>query len=148
MAGQISDFRLFLHKLSDELGSEELENLKFLCADILTKARLEKIKNTKELFVAIGEVTEGEEKQLDLLKQLFQSIYRLDLLSKVEKFQQSRRRKGRCHFCYAQHLETIQTIGGLQRIPLCNDKGEAAMLLSLYVYVHPCWYKLWNKEAD
>lgn len=127
MAGQISNFRLFLHKISDELDSEELDNLKFLCADILTKARLEKIKNTKELFVAIGEVTEGEEKQLDLLKQLFKSIYRLDLQSKVESFQQTR--KGRLHFCNAQRLETIQTMGGLQRISLCNDKGEATMLL-------------------
>ena len=96
MASPISNFRLFLHKLSDELDSDELKDLKFLCADILTKAKLEKITNTKELFVAIGEVKEGEEKQLDLLKQLFISIYRFDLVSKVENFQQTR--QGRKHF--------------------------------------------------
>ena len=96
MASQISNFRLFLHKLSDELDSDELKDLKFLCADILTKARLEKITNTKELFVAIGEINEGEEKQLDLLKHLFKSIYRFDLESRVESFQQTR--QGRLHF--------------------------------------------------
>ena len=106
MAGQISNFRLFLHKISDELGSDELEDLKFLCHGNLTKARLEKIKTSKELFVAIGEVTEDEEKQLDLLKQLFKSIYRVDLESKVENFQQTR--KGRLHYCDAQRLERIR----------------------------------------
>ena len=106
MAGQISNFRLFLHKISDELGSDEVESLKFICHDNLTKARLEKIKTSKELFVAIGEVTEDEEKQLDLLKQLFKSIYRVDLESRVENFQQTR--KGRLHFCDAQRLETIR----------------------------------------
>lgn len=105
MAGQISNFRRFLHKISEELGSEELESLKFLCSDILTKARLEKITNAKELFVAIGEVTEGEDKQLDLLKQLFKEISRLDLESEVEKYLQSN--KGKLHFCVALKLETI-----------------------------------------
>ena len=106
MTGQISNFRLFLHKISDELGSDELESLKFLCHGNLTKARLEKIKTSKELFVVIGEVTEDEEKQLDLLKQLFKSINRVDLESKVENFQQTR--KGRLHYCDAQRLERIR----------------------------------------
>lgn len=112
MAGQISNFRLFLHKISDELGSDELESLKFLCLGNLTKARLEKIKNSKELFVAIGEVTEDEEKQLDLLKQLFRSISRRDLEARVKNFQQTR--QGRLHFCDARRLETIQAIGSLR----------------------------------
>ena len=102
MAGQISNFRLFLHKISDELGTDELDSLKFLCQGTLTKARLEKIKNSKELFVAIGEVTEDEEKQLNLLGQLFKSILRLDLEAKVENFQQTR--QGRLHLCDAQMI--------------------------------------------
>lgn len=96
MDSRISNFRLFLHNISEELGSDELESLKFLCHGTLTKARLEKIKNTKELFVAIGEVREDEEKQLALLKELFITIRRLDLESKVEKFQQTK--KGKLHF--------------------------------------------------
>ena len=93
MAAQISNLRLFLHGISDELVTEELKQLKFLCSDILTKRKLENIENARELFVAIGEVTEGEDKQLDLLKQLFKSISRIDLARQVEQFQQSR--KGR-----------------------------------------------------
>ena len=90
MANKISNFRLFLHKLSDELGSEDLEALKFLCPGILTKAKLERITNAKELFVAIGEVSEGEDEQLDLIKQLLKSTQRLDLAKQVEE-QQSKR---------------------------------------------------------
>lgn len=93
MAEQISSFRLFLNKISNELITEELDSLKFLCIEILTKAKLETIKNTKELFVAIFEVTTGEEKQLNLLKQLFKNISRLDLESQVETFQESRKGK-------------------------------------------------------
>ena len=95
MAGQISNFRRFLHDLSGEIDSSDLKELKFLCGDILTKAKREKITNSKELFVAIGEVTEDEWKQLDLIKELFENIRRLDLRSKVENFQQAR--KGRFH---------------------------------------------------
>lgn len=123
MACQISDFHLFLHKISEELGSDELEDLKFLCKDNLKKARLEKIKNSKELFVAIGEVAEDEEKQLDFLRQQFKNISRLDLESEVKNFQQ--RRKGRLHFCDAQRLATMQTIlGALRQItnPVDLDK--------------------------
>ena len=125
MTGQISNFRLFLHKISDELGSDELESLKFLCHDNLTKARLEKIKTSKELFVAIGEVTEDEEKQLDLLKQLFKSIYRVDLESKVENFQQTR--KGRLHYCDAQRLERIR------QYVVCDSRGGHVVVRALQI---------------
>lgn len=91
--GKVSDLRLLLHSISEELVTDELESLKYLCSDILTRAKLEKIGNAKQLFVAIAEVIEGEEKQLELLIQLFESISRRDLKSKVQQFQESR--KGR-----------------------------------------------------
>lgn len=87
MANKISNFRLFLHKISDKLGSEDLEDLKFLCSDILTKAKLERITSAKELFVAIGEVSEGEDGQLDLIKQLLTGARRLDLAKEVDEQQ-------------------------------------------------------------
>lgn len=96
MAAQISNVRLFLNKIADDIGSEDLESLKYLCTDILRKAKLEKIKTARELFVAIGEVTEGDEKQLDLLKGLFRAVRRFDLESEVEKFQHST--KGKSHW--------------------------------------------------
>ena len=125
MAGQISHFRLLLHNLSEDLDSGELGAIKFLCADILTKARLEKITNAKELFVAIGEVKEDEEKQLDFLKQLFKNIGRLDLQSKVENFQQTR--KGRLHFW--KHDFWKHELRLYARDPLYSIRDRAASFL-------------------
>ena len=94
--GGISNFRLLLHEISEDLITDDVENLKFLCGGgLLTKARLEKIKNAKDFFVAIGEVIEDETKQLNFMKDLFKTIYRDDLKVKIEKFQDSR--KGRHH---------------------------------------------------
>ena len=91
----ISNLRVFLHKISENLVSDEVASLKFLCCDILTKARLEKIINARELFVAIGEVVHDEEEQLQYFKFLFETIGRFDLKSKILEFEESR--KGREH---------------------------------------------------
>lgn len=94
--GRISNFRRLLHEISEDLITEDVEKLKFLCqGQTLTKARLEKIKNAKDFFVAIGEVIEDETKQLNFLKDLFKTISRYDLKVKIEQFQESR--KGRHH---------------------------------------------------
>lgn len=92
-AGRISNLRVFLHKISEDLVSDEVAQLKFLCSDILTKKRLEDIKNARELFVAIGEVIHEEAEQLQNLKFLFETIGRLDLKSRILEFEESR--KGR-----------------------------------------------------
>ena len=92
--GGISNFRLLLHEISEDLITEDVKQLKFLCSGgTLTKARLEKIENAKDFFIAIGEVIEDETKQLNFLKDLFKTISRYDLKTKIEKFQESR--KGR-----------------------------------------------------
>lgn len=134
MDSRISNFRLFLHNISEELGSEELESLKFLCHGTLTKARLEKIKNTKELFVAIGEVTEDEEKQLALLKQLFINIRRLDLESKVEKFQQTK--KGKLHFAIPDDWKQY----GRQWV-VCNESRSLLIKARRPCRCTCCWCK-------
>jgi len=91
-AGKISSVRLLLHNISEELVTDDVDKLKFLCDDgTLTKARLERIKNARELFVAIGEVVEDEGKKLKFLIKLFEAIGRIDLKSMVEEFQESRK---------------------------------------------------------
>ena len=89
-AGEISKLRLLLHSISEELITDELESLKYLCGDHLTRAKLEKIDNAKQLFVSITEVIEGVEEQLKFLIQLFESIGRRDLKAKIEEFQNLR----------------------------------------------------------
>ena len=94
--GKISNFLRLLHEISEDLITEDVKQLKFLCDDgTLTKARLEKIENAKDFFVAIREVIEDETKQLNFLKDLFKTISRNDVKAKIDKFQESR--KGRHH---------------------------------------------------
>lgn len=87
----ISNLRGFLNKIADDIGSEDLASLKYLCGDNLAKGRLENISTPRELFVAIGEITEGEEQQLSFLRQLFHNVGRLDLMTKVQRFLDSRK---------------------------------------------------------
>ena len=86
-AGEISQLRRLFHSISEELITDEVESLKYLCGDHLTRAKLEKIDNAKQLFVSITEVIEGEEEQLKFLTELFETISRRDLKAKVEEFQ-------------------------------------------------------------
>ncbi|XP_022799609.1 uncharacterized protein LOC111337538 isoform X3 [Stylophora pistillata] len=86
-----SNLRVFLNKIADDIGSEDLAILKFLCGDNLTKRRLENITTPRELFVAIGERVEGEDEQLDFLRNLFQNASRFDLKHKVESVISSRK---------------------------------------------------------
>ena len=95
--GKISNFRILLHNISEDLITEDVKQLKFLCGDgTLTKARLEKIENAKDLFVAIGEIFEDETTQLNFLKDLFKVIQRYDLKAKIEEFQESRKGRNAC----------------------------------------------------
>ena len=87
----ISSLRGFLNKIADDIGSEDLADLKFLCGDKLSKRKLENITSSRDLFVAIGENTKGEEEQLAFLIELFHNARRLDLEDKVKGFRDSRK---------------------------------------------------------
>lgn len=73
--------RLTLSRIDEELESEEVAALCFLCRDVVNKKRLEGVKDAKDLFSRL------EEKCLDnpfFLSQLLNTIRRADLLSLLE----------------------------------------------------------------
>ncbi|XP_059427419.1 caspase-8 [Carassius carassius] len=71
-----------LHKIDEDLTSNEVAQLKFLCMDLIPKKRLETVTDAKELFLRLN-----EQALLDdglLVPELLSTIGRLDLLGILE----------------------------------------------------------------
>ncbi|XP_052047904.1 caspase-8 [Apodemus sylvaticus] len=77
------DFYSCLHYIAEQLGSEELAALKFLCLDHIPQKKQESIKDVLELFQRLQEKEMLEEGNLSFLKELLFHISRWDLLSNV-----------------------------------------------------------------
>ncbi|KAL6456024.1 hypothetical protein MHYP_G00358750 [Metynnis hypsauchen] len=67
-----------LHEIDEELTKSEVAALKFLCIDIVTKKRLEGVKDAKDLFLRLDEQALLDEKFF--LAELLHTIGRFDLL--------------------------------------------------------------------
>ena len=85
-----SRLQVFLLHLAEEITNKDLENLKFLCYDCISRRKLDGISSAEELFTAIGEIHAGPEEQFDFLKTLFGQVKRIDLQAKIEQFQQGK----------------------------------------------------------
>lgn len=77
------DFYSCLYYIAEQLGTEELAALKFLCLDHIPQKKQESIKDVLELFQRLQEKEMLEEGNLSFLKELLFHISRWDLLSKV-----------------------------------------------------------------
>ncbi|NXR93024.1 FADD protein, partial [Hypocryptadius cinnamomeus] len=74
--------------ISSGLSVRELEAMKFLCRDKITKRKLETVRIGVELFSILMEQQLIAHNKLGFLKELLQHISRGDLLSLVEQFEQ------------------------------------------------------------
>ncbi|XP_049603062.1 caspase-8 [Syngnathus scovelli] len=70
--------RLTLMEITDELHSSEVAALCFLCRDVLSKTHLEGVKDAKDLF---NRLEEKDCLNIEFIKQLLQTIRRIDLLN-------------------------------------------------------------------
>ncbi|XP_074155174.1 caspase-8 [Sminthopsis crassicaudata] len=75
------DFREILCKISEEIDSQELIALKFLCLDYIPLGKQELINDTLKLFEILEEKGLLEEGNLLFLKELLCHICRIDLLN-------------------------------------------------------------------
>lgn len=77
------DFNSCLYEIAENLGSEELAALKFLCLDYIPQKKQESISDALMLFQSLQEKEMLEEGNLSFLKELLFRIQRLDLLTNV-----------------------------------------------------------------
>ena len=89
----ISDYRKFIFSLCEEISTNNLDSMKFLCRDVLTTRELEAIENSATDFVAFLEQREelGSD-NFDLLKDLLTQIKREDLVQKLKDFEMKQHR--------------------------------------------------------
>nr|XP_020469385.1 FAS-associated death domain protein [Monopterus albus] len=76
-----------LLEISKQLADEQLDNLKFLCGNMIGKRELEKVKNGTKLFQLLMERNKLGADTTEYLSELLEKIGRDDLSDKLKNFQ-------------------------------------------------------------
>ncbi|NWS98222.1 FADD protein, partial [Mionectes macconnelli] len=84
----VSPFLSLLLSISAGLSEAELDSMKFLCRDKITKRRRESVRSGRELFEILVEQQHIAGDNLDFLRNLLQNIRRGDLVSQLEQFEE------------------------------------------------------------
>ncbi|XP_023281317.1 FAS-associated death domain protein-like [Seriola lalandi dorsalis] len=79
-----SDLNPVLLKISDQLSSENLDNMKFLCRDMIGKKDLEKVTTGSKLFLLLMERGKLGPDNTECLSKLLTDIERKDLSDKLQ----------------------------------------------------------------
>ncbi|XP_068702782.1 uncharacterized protein [Montipora foliosa] len=82
----ISPFRQLIFSLCQELSAEDLDSMKYLLRDLLTTREIEGVSRPSDLFVFLEQRGELGSENCGLLKDIFVTIQRRDLLKKLEDF--------------------------------------------------------------
>ncbi|XP_060085873.1 uncharacterized protein LOC132565251 [Ylistrum balloti] len=91
---QFSQHKLLL-EVDSELDSEDIENMKFLCQDVIPLSKLQKIDRGIDLFVQLENANKISPKKgdLELLFEILFRVRRLDLVKKLGKNSKEVKRK-------------------------------------------------------
>ena len=79
----MSSYRSFLLELSNSLTTENLQELKFLCADVIPAGRLDRITQGIGLFGAMERLNMLSEENRDFLASKLIAVNRNDLRNKL-----------------------------------------------------------------
>ena len=87
----VSEYRKMLFHLSEQITSEELKSLKYLCTEFIVKRKLERITRAIDLFAELECQENLSDTNFTLLRDLLELLQRRDLLSLVDKFSRGKR---------------------------------------------------------
>jgi len=73
-------FRAQLYRLGEKLTRQDLDNLKFLCRDVIPVARMERVHSATDLWQALSEKGQLTKHDLSFLYTLMSSIDKMNLL--------------------------------------------------------------------
>ncbi|KAA0707608.1 CASP8 and FADD-like apoptosis regulator [Triplophysa tibetana] len=85
--GVLSDYRILMADLSDNLAEEDLQTLKFLLNSTLPKERVKKATSFLDVVVELEKLDEVSCDKLDLVENLFKNIRRMDLVKRIQGIQ-------------------------------------------------------------
>ena len=83
---RLSRYRKFLLHLSTDLSNEDLKGLKFICLDVVPRAKMEEVTAAFQLFDLLEQKGVITPQNLTVLEDMMQAIGRDDLASKVIQF--------------------------------------------------------------
>ncbi|NWI16071.1 CFLAR regulator, partial [Crypturellus soui] len=84
----ISDYRVLMAEINENLEKEEVDSLVFLLRDYLPRMKMGKDKSFIALVIDLEKLNLVAPNQLDLLEDCFQNIHRIDLIRKIQKYKQ------------------------------------------------------------
>ncbi|MBN3323678.1 CFLAR regulator, partial [Atractosteus spatula] len=138
----ISDYRVLMADVSEELSKEDVRSLIFLLSDTLPRMRLEKAKSFLDVIVELEKVDMVSHENLDLIEQCLRGIHRIDLAKKINVYQrkgakstaglQIEREKMQC-FRPSPEASSSQAFPQtvLQKSATAHETLNSALLLSL-----------------
>ncbi|XP_036400601.1 CASP8 and FADD-like apoptosis regulator a [Megalops cyprinoides] len=83
----VSEYRVLMADLSEDMGKEDLQSLIFLLSDTLPRGRLEKATSFLDVVVELEKLEQVSSEKVDLIEQYLWAIRRVDLAKKVQRYQ-------------------------------------------------------------
>uniref|UniRef100_A0A672MHR3 CASP8 and FADD-like apoptosis regulator n=1 Tax=Sinocyclocheilus grahami TaxID=75366 RepID=A0A672MHR3_SINGR len=121
--GVLSDYRVLMADVSENLEDEELQSLIFLLSSTLAKERL--ARSFLDVVVELEKLDEVSCDKLDLLEQCLRNIHRMDLFAPV------------------QHQSPVQLVKQSQ----CCSQGDL-LLVCLYIYIVPAFMEEYEMNLE
>ncbi|XP_051957610.1 CASP8 and FADD-like apoptosis regulator a [Xyrauchen texanus] len=88
--GVLSDYRVLMADVSENLENDELQSLIFLLSSTLPKERLARATSFLDVVVELEKLDEVSCDKLDLVEQCLRNIHRIDLVKRIQAYHRGR----------------------------------------------------------
>lgn len=85
----LSRYRILMADLSEDMGNEDLKNVKFLLSSTLSREKMDKAKNFLDVVVELEKLDQVSSERVDFVEQCLSNIGRVDLARKVNMYKKS-----------------------------------------------------------
>ncbi|KAI4885435.1 hypothetical protein NFI96_028875, partial [Prochilodus magdalenae] len=90
----LSEYRVLMAELSEDVGSGDLESLVFLLRGTLPKEKLEKFECFLDIVVELERLDQISSSRMDVMEQYLRAIHRVDLAKKLSQYRSRAERPG------------------------------------------------------
>ncbi|XP_051997818.1 CASP8 and FADD-like apoptosis regulator isoform X2 [Xyrauchen texanus] len=84
----VSEYRLLMADVSEDISTEDLKSLTFLLRDTLPKHKLENVQSFLDIVVDLEKLDQLSSEKMDMIEHCLRSIHRVDLAKKISRYQQ------------------------------------------------------------
>lgn len=82
----LSEYRVLMSDVSEDMGTEDLESLKFLLSGSLSRERLTRVKSFLDVIDDLEKLDRVSSERVELIEQCLRDISRVDLARKVKRY--------------------------------------------------------------